>query len=188
MKLPKPLTLEKCARELAKAQETMAALRSNTRLHFHRNWAQTREHVWNHHADYPRHREIGRAIARIRAIHKGDPWRMTKADYAALDAAAGTKVKRQSQMPERASSYLEWIGQIYGGRRRKYETIAQAEPKPQVNLGFAGCKPFYAPVEREFDPIRNWIERKADVEYWAELTRLVRMREYQDAWLWEDAA
>jgi len=189
MAKPKLLTHEQCSKQLGKSHDSLKTCKDNIRHHLRHNWAELDHSYgfnWNRRHN-PRQREVGHAIARIMARHRGTyGFRPTKADYTLLDAANGSKVRRESQQPKNAyGTYLEWIGRLYGGRSSRYEHVATSrEEKPNreeepKSMGFAGCKPWYPPKEREMSLIERYLGIKADVEYWQEMCRLTANRETQ---------
>ncbi len=178
----KPLTAAQCGKQLERARDTFESAKHNLRNEMHRNWAEldghTRHFNW-HRSKHPRHKEIGHAIALIMARNRTNNF--TKADYELLDTANGGKVRRKSQMPAR--DYLVWIARYYAGRGYRWWEYGSYGSEPEstepVNLGFPGCKPWFAPVARELSPVENYLHVKADLEYWEEMTRLASNRETQ---------
>lgn len=158
--------------KLANAEAALASIRLRlrerlkSRLASHDYWPERTPAVRAH------QQSIGHAIARIIARRHSE-YGADKLAYQELDHACGRRVKRESQMGEVATRrfrhYLAFIvaTEARGRWRERKET-----PTP-VNLGFAGCRPFYADEGmRAYNPVREYQEAAIEVEYWREMVRL----------------
>lgn len=178
-----PLTVEQCEKELAATFARRDSFLRELKSTLHYQWTYTYcdgTHYDASRIEAWRYRNskrvvafmVGRALSKIIKIRGSrDPFKMSKEDYAIIDEAYGSKVKRESQMPSHESNYLAYVAKHYAGaeygawdhkQRHKAADITPSTPLPaSTPTGF----------------FVEWDKIKADVEYWTELVELARMRE-----------
>ena len=162
-----PLTAEQCRKAAAEAAGNLAAYRESVKRRLHN---QTLSDGYFQHeggwefgeaARRKKQKAIGHAVARIVTRHGSKaPWKYTKQDYAEMDAAAGVRVRRESQLPTGFSNWLQYIVRIeaHGNfERSKSEPVEVRAERESIGAAFEMAR--------------------ADVEYWRELERLTETRQ-----------
>lgn len=159
-------TVEQIEKRLIEAQKTLASNRSRLRENLRRQYRDEgwmlnpREWMLEQHKKRVLHKRIGRAVGRLLATKKvhakhAKSIRFDKSDYATLDALAGHKVRRESQVTDtmlRGRSYLGWFVGLYAGSWR----FGAARTKPEPRESFPNA-------------IETYIHVAADEAYLAEL-------------------